>query len=190
MDDLGRGGDDGSLATGNAGARCLENTICDKKRQHLRQKYKKKWDTNTLRAACLKILIETKIQKTIETEIFSGLPAASSRRWKPPPPGNQRRASTLYRERSKNKFTETRYFLSLKSYAFEVLFSLFPLLKLKFPNKNKCLRIWPYCLWVWMGIFTGFVLKKKKCEKIHCLRMCLLIMLCSECMGVFFFKYI
>ena len=41
MDDLGRGGDDGSLATGNAGARCLENTICDKKRQHLRQKYKK-----------------------------------------------------------------------------------------------------------------------------------------------------
>lgn len=90
-------------------------------------KIQKKWDTNTLRAACLKILIETKIQKTIETEIFSGLPAASSRRWRPPPPGNQRRASTLYRERSKNKFTETRYFLSLKSYAFEVLFSLFPL---------------------------------------------------------------
>ena len=52
MDDLGRGGDDGSLATGNAGARCLENTICDKKRQHLRQKYKKN-----------------------ETQILSGLPA-------------------------------------------------------------------------------------------------------------------
>ena len=45
MDDLGRGGDDGSLATGNAGARCLENTICDK---------------NT---------------KKNETQILSGLPA-------------------------------------------------------------------------------------------------------------------
>ena len=161
MDDLGRGGDDGSLATGNAGARCLENTICDKKRQHLRQNYKKKWDTNTLRAACLKILIETKIQKTIETEIFSGLPAASSRRWKPPPPGNQRRASTLYRERSKNKFTETRYFLSLKSYALKFCFLFFPSIS----QHKQMFENLAFCLWVWMGIFTGFFWRRKNVRK-------------------------